>query len=1061
VLIEKEGKFGDVISDKDSDFNILIEGDNYHSLSVLKYTHRNRIDVIYIDPPYNTGNEDFIYNDNFVDRDDTFRHSRWLSFMNKRLVLAKDLLKDDGVIFISIDSNEQAQLKLLCDEIFKQENYINTFTWVNNLKGRQISNIGASQTYEYILCYSKNFSSVPVFTGKSSLLKQAMPEVYKIKDYEVQEDEHGEYVVKNELYNTNSFFNEETRPNLVYNIYYNSSDNSVLFSEADKNIKKKGYIKIEPKINNNGTHKYHAWRWGREKVERETYNLVFTKYKNTYKIYSKVREVDQTTLKDIIVWYPTSSGGSLLKNILGKKDNGEDWKIIFRSPTGSGKTLMASQIIERISFEYHKSTSFIWLSKGQLADQSKQSFQKYLGGGGMRFSSIDEVSDNEIKDNEILFMNWEKLFTKANRDNPAKDIKSGDYTNVFMRENEQDRNLRVFCENTRRAGRKIVLIIDESHLNITAGALEIIEGIIQPDLRIDITATPKDLNYDYGDRDGEFVTLKEVREQKMIKQEVVINPDLDEDDILKSELDGDTLVLHKAIAKRKELESLYQQEKSEVRPLVLIQLPNNKATLSSTDKQKIDFVEQILMTEFDVSYENGRLAKWLSDKSDKVNLEDITKPDSAVDFLIFKQAIATGWDCPRAHILVKFRETGTATFEIQTVGRIMRMPEFKHYENEELNRAYVYANLSEIDIHQDAFEYIKDQQSRRKTEYKDINLKSTYLQRSEYNDILHDYQNFLFDELIERIDGNKDIKKSSKNSEKFLKLSSKSGEKISLDTKLKESIILNATVLDIDHTQDIDNSNLGEVTKSEFDVSNQFMNFLASHTGEFQQARSKGKIKIALYQALEKYLGMTSSKEDLQRIILNNTWFFIDLIDASVEKYAKIRIKKDRIEKINENWNVPLQEFLPKNYTEKEVSRCIINPFYTGIFQTENGFIDHYLETHSKIKWWYQNGEKNEVYFAIPYTENSGKKSSFYPDFIVQYKDGRIGIFDTKKGDTATKEDTVLKANALSKYIESEKKNGKNLFGGIVVPDQNNKNFKLNENMKHNYSYPEGNWVSL
>ena len=486
----------------------------------------------------------------------------------------------------------------------------------------------------------------------------------------------------------------------------------------------------------------------------------------------------------------------------------------------------------------------------------------------MRFSSINEVSDNEINNNEIVFTNWEKLFTKANRNNPAKDIKSGDYINVFMRENEQDRNLRVFCENTRRAGRKIVLIIDESHLNITTGALEIIGGIIQPDLRIDITATPKDFNYDYGDCDGEFVTLKEVREQKMIKQEVVINFDLDKQDILKSELDGDTLVLYKAIAKREELEKLYKQEKSQVRPLVLIQLPNNNQTLSRTDKQKIDFVEQILMSEFDISYENKRLAKWLSEKKDKVNLEDITNTDSQVDFLIFKKAIATGWDCPRAHILVKFREIGTTTFEIQTVGRIMRMPEFKHYKNEYLNRAYVYANLSEIDIHQDAFEYIKDQHSRRKAEYKDINLKSMYLQRSEYNDILYDYQNFLFNELIERIGGEKDIKKASNNYEKFIKLSSISGEKITLDTKLKESIILNATVLDIDHEQDIDNSNLGEVTKSEFDISNQFMNFLTSHTGEFQQARSKGKIKISLYQALEKYLGMKNSKEDLQKLFL-------------------------------------------------------------------------------------------------------------------------------------------------------------------------------------------------
>lgn len=746
----------------------------------------------------------------------------------------------------------------------------------------------------------------------------------------------------------------------------------------------------------------------------------------------------------------------------GKKENGEDWKIIFRSPTGSGKTLMASNIIERIAFEYPEPTAFIWLSKGQLADQSRRSFEKYLGGGGMRFSSIDQIADNQIDANEILFTNWEKLFTKATRDNPAKDISKGDYTNVYMRDNEQDRNLSVFCENTRASGRKIVLIIDESHLNITATALEIIEDIIQPDVRIDVTATPKSgISYDYGDRDGEFVTLKEVREQKMIKQEVVINPDLNEKELQTSELDGDTLVLHKAIAKRDELQDLYKQEGSYVRPLVLIQLPNNSASLSTTDKQKIDFVEQILMTEFDTTYDNGRLAKWLSDKKDKVNLDDISDHNSPVDFLIFKQAIATGWDCPRAHILVKFRETGTATFEIQTVGRIMRMPEFKHYKSEELNRAYVYANLSEIDIHQDAFEYIKDLQSKRKKTYRDIDLTSTYLMRSEYNDILHDYQDYLFDELISKIKGEKDIKKSQSNYTKFIKQTSVSGEKISLDTVLREDIIIDTRVTDIDQEQEIDRSKTGEVSISDFNTNSRFMSYLAKHTGEFQQARSKGKIKIALYQALEKYLGMSCSKEDIQKIILNNQWFFTDVIDISVSKYTKTRIKKDRVEKMNKAWNVPTQEFLPKNHTEKKVKRSIVTPFYAGIYQTENGFIDHYLEKNKQIDWWYQNGEKNEIYFGIPYTDEQGKKNTFYPDFIVQYAGGEIGIFDTKKGSTADSKDTELKANALSQYVQKENKQGKNLFGGVVVPDDDNKNFKLNRNADHKYSYPDGNWESM
>src|SRR3989338_7084519 len=118
----KEVKNKEIDTDKDKPVNLLIDGDNYHSLAVLNFTHQNEIDVIYIDPPYNTGNKDFIYNDKFVDRDDPFRHSKWLSFMEKRLKLAKNLLSKDGVMFVSIDDNEQAQLKMLCDEIFGEKN---------------------------------------------------------------------------------------------------------------------------------------------------------------------------------------------------------------------------------------------------------------------------------------------------------------------------------------------------------------------------------------------------------------------------------------------------------------------------------------------------------------------------------------------------------------------------------------------------------------------------------------------------------------------------------------------------------------------------------------------------------------------------------------------------------------------------------------------------------------------------------------------------------------------------------------------------------------------------
>ncbi len=142
------------IEDTSKPNNVLIEGDNYHALSVLNYTHKGKIDVIYIDPPYNLGDDSFIYNDKIVDKEDSYKHSKWISFMNKRLRLAKNLLTKRGSIFISIGDNEQVQLKLLCDEIFGEENFVATFVWEKRTtrENRRVF----SFNHDFILCYAKN-----------------------------------------------------------------------------------------------------------------------------------------------------------------------------------------------------------------------------------------------------------------------------------------------------------------------------------------------------------------------------------------------------------------------------------------------------------------------------------------------------------------------------------------------------------------------------------------------------------------------------------------------------------------------------------------------------------------------------------------------------------------------------------------------------------------------------------------------------------------------------------------------------------------------------------------
>ena len=150
----KETKEKAIVNGEDYPNHILIEGDNLHALTALSFTHEGKIDVIYIDPPYNRGENDFIYNDDYVDKEDTFKHSKWLSFMERRLKIAKRLLSDNGIILISIDDNEVCQLKMLCDEVFIAKNFIEIFSWEKTQSPSNLSN-KTKKRLEYVLCYEK------------------------------------------------------------------------------------------------------------------------------------------------------------------------------------------------------------------------------------------------------------------------------------------------------------------------------------------------------------------------------------------------------------------------------------------------------------------------------------------------------------------------------------------------------------------------------------------------------------------------------------------------------------------------------------------------------------------------------------------------------------------------------------------------------------------------------------------------------------------------------------------------------------------------------------------
>ena len=169
IPVFTEDKDKKIVSAPDLPYNFLLEGDNLHSLKLLEKTHKGKIDVIYIDPPYNTGNKDFIYEDRMVGKDDGYRHSKWLSFMNERLKIAKKLLSQQGVIFISIDDNEYGQLKILCDSIYNEENFVANIIWAKNSGNNNSVNVSIKT--EYVLVYGNDKKHL----GKSFFSKEKNP----------------------------------------------------------------------------------------------------------------------------------------------------------------------------------------------------------------------------------------------------------------------------------------------------------------------------------------------------------------------------------------------------------------------------------------------------------------------------------------------------------------------------------------------------------------------------------------------------------------------------------------------------------------------------------------------------------------------------------------------------------------------------------------------------------------------------------------------------------------------------------------------------------------------
>ena len=675
-------------------------------------------------------------------------------------------------------------------------------------------------------------------------------------------------------------------------------------------------------------------------------------------------------------------------------NSSEDELCIFKSPTGSGKTIVVAELLRKLVSEYKSdSLSFVWIAPRKLHDQSKDKLERIYYDQLLKCSNFDDLQDNKIDQNEILFFNWESINKK---------------NNIYIMDNEDERNLSSVVRNTKDDGQKIVLIIDESHY--AAGgekSLEIIHDLA-PKITFEVSATPQlkesDENYK--------VRLEDVINEEMIKDEVIVNPEFLK--IKVGSKDADDIVIQEALKKRDFLKKGFEEEKSNVNPLVLIQLPDKRALM----EDKKEDITKILKEKYGITEENGKLAIWLSDDKSET-LPNIEKNDNDVEVLIFKQAISIGWDCPRASILVVFREYKSFEFTIQTIGRIMRMPELKHYSKvPELNKGYIFTNLENIEL---AEEYVKDyislyESNRNESLYKLIKLKSTYFKRQRERTRLSSEFSKIFNSSSITKTFKSNLKKNP--------------------SKIIKPLLSDGVIPNIDKAGEIEIKGKINVKSSEKEIQRRFDEFVGSACSPFAPHDSSDRLKTALYTFLEKEHGLKKYSSEAQQMVLGieNYQLFWDAINQAKSEYAtKVigKISEKREEEVTEKWEVPKTMSFKGNCIESKKSNCIMKPFYSKkILVPEQHFIER-LSISKKVKWWYKNGESEKKYFSVPYVDDNGKDALFFVDFIIQFNDGIIGLFDTKSGGTAKSAGT--RHNGLYKYLKDENKKGKNLIGGIIV----------------------------
>lgn len=687
--------------------------------------------------------------------------------------------------------------------------------------------------------------------------------------------------------------------------------------------------------------------------------------------------------------------------------------IIVKAPTGSGKTIILLDYIDQYLTYSHEKTSFVWLSigAGELEEQSKDKMDRLLPERTSK--TLSDALQSGFKENDVTFINWEAVNRTGNRATRAGELK-----NIIDRVAETHKN-----------GINFILIVDEEHRGNTGNSAEFMMHFSAKNI-VRVSATPikndNALKYE--------IPESEVIASGLITSAMYVNEDVDDAE----EMDMSTeysYLLDLAIKKREQIQEEYNKLKKKVRPLVIIQFPDSS-------NRYIEEVEDYLAGK-GYSYENGFVAKWLSEE--KKNIEGIELANATPLFLLWKQALSTGWDCPRAKVLVKLRDNMSDSFEVQTIGRIRRMPEAKHYENDILDNCYMYTfdeewkekalkdpsafEIRRVAIKEEGRELILTREVR--------DLSSTNFGEREIREIL------------------------SKNFEETYKL--KTGPRLTLEDKEENKnkmaadswvfgteisrIYLKGKFVKVTDILTADETRKGVTTRevSTHDNGRDLMHIINELHGIIsisdsvirsivktlfhKQQYRRGDNVLAL-ENREWYAFVINNRDRLKEV-------FREVKSRNLEenlKYKQLTLDFGDMEIFykEREFRIPLTEVYRVDSARcdlkgKYLAKNVYNQ-YEETMVTENTRsiieqkFEYYCNECEEIQWFYKNGDKGDKYFSIAYRTGFGQVSLFYPDYIIQMKNGDVWIIETKGGERSGHSDNIdsmspVKFDAFKKYV--------------------------------------------